>query len=44
MTDEQRARYEDYEMRAARIARIAQHRPLTKAEFDELSDGSPACE
>jgi len=36
MTDEQRARYEDYEMRAARIARIAQHRPLTKAEFDEL--------
>lgn len=36
MTDEQRARHDDYELRAARIARIAEHRPLTRDEFEKL--------
>jgi hypothetical protein len=36
MHDEQRARYDDYHGRAARLIQIAQRRPLTKQEFDRL--------
>ena len=36
MTDEQRVRYEDYENLVARIARIADTRPLTEEEFKRL--------
>ena len=36
MQEEQRARYDDYHGRAARLIQIAQRRPLTKQEFDRL--------
>jgi hypothetical protein len=36
MADEQRARYEDYRLPAARLIAIAQKRPLRKEEFDRL--------
>jgi hypothetical protein len=36
MQDEQRARYDDYHGRAARLIQIAQRRPLTKQEFERL--------
>jgi superfamily II DNA/RNA helicase len=36
MTDEQQARYDDYAFRAAKLAKIAERRPLTKEEFDRL--------
>jgi hypothetical protein len=36
MDDEQRARYDDYHVRAMRLIQIAQRRPLTKQEFDRL--------
>jgi hypothetical protein len=36
MHDEQRARYDDYHGRAARLIQIAQRRPLTKQEFERL--------
>jgi superfamily II DNA or RNA helicase len=36
MAEEQRLRYEDYRAPAARLAYLAQKRPLTKEEFDRL--------
>jgi superfamily II DNA or RNA helicase len=36
MAEEQRLRYEDYRVPAARLIAQAQRRPLTKAEFDRL--------
>jgi superfamily II DNA or RNA helicase len=36
MADEQRLRYEDFRIPAARLAAQAQRRPLTKEEFDRL--------
>jgi SNF2 family DNA or RNA helicase len=36
MADEQRARYEEYSVQAARLIAVAQRRPLTKAEFDRM--------
>ncbi|MDR3518763.1 MAG: DEAD/DEAH box helicase [Azospirillaceae bacterium] len=36
MADEQRARYEDYRVPAARLMHQARKRPLTKQEFDRL--------
>ncbi|MYA87402.1 MAG: DEAD/DEAH box helicase, partial [Boseongicola sp. SB0662_bin_57] len=39
MTEEQQARYEDYAYLVARIASIAQRRPLTEAEFKRLQLG-----
>ena len=36
MQEEQRARYDDYHGRAARLIQIAQRRPLTKQEFERL--------
>lgn len=36
MTDEQRLRYEDYRISAARLVAQAQRRPLTPAEFERL--------
>src|SRR5271165_4845097 len=36
MLDEQRARYDEYHARAAKLLKLAQRRPLTKQEFDRL--------
>src|ERR1700730_16321349 len=36
MTEEQRLRYEDYHVPAARLIAQAQRRPLTQAEFERL--------
>lgn len=36
MAEEQRLRYEDYRVPAARLTHLAQKRPLTKEEFDRL--------
>ena len=36
MAEEQAQRYADYESRARRLAAVAQHRPLTRDEFDRL--------
>ena len=36
MAEEQRARYEDYRLPAARLIAIGQNRPLRKEEFDRL--------
>ena len=43
MAEEQRARYEDYRLPAARLIAMAQKRPLRKEEFDRLQNCSPAC-
>ena len=36
MAPEQRAEYEEYEMRVARLAHLAKRRPLTREEFEKL--------
>jgi superfamily II DNA or RNA helicase len=36
MTEEQQLRYDEYAYRAAKIANLAERRPLTKEEFDRL--------
>ena len=36
MADEQAARYGEYEMRARKLAAVAQRRPLTQEEFEQL--------
>ncbi len=36
MAEEQRLRYDDYRAPAARLAQVAQRRPLTKEEFDRM--------
>ena len=36
MTEEQQLRYDDYSAPAARLAQIAQRRPLTQQEFDRM--------
>lgn len=36
MAEEQRLRYEDYQVRAARLIHAGQHRPLTQEEFQRL--------